>query len=312
MIMENDNLEKCSRRDCEILFASNAPFFHIYTTPPEKELLFINKDDYKEATNMLAIASTESKVKMLSYAIMSNHLHNVVSASRDKCDEYAENLRKRLSMFTKVSGRNVPDLEFNVVQIETLRQLRDEIAYVIRNPYVARTDVNPFSYPWCTGFLYYNHRLLSLLQGVPVSDLSINMRRALKHSRNPGLCPSLKVLDGLILPSSFVDYQLVMSLFENARQFVWWSTRNVEAGIVTAARLGEKGILTDEEAYAIALKLSKQECGQDNPRLLSQQHKKQLLLSLKYDYGASNKQLSRCTGISLQYINEMFPLGTRS
>ena len=115
----------------------------------------------------------------------------------------------------------------------------------------------------------------------------------------------------MITPSSFVDYTLAMSMYENVRQFIWCTTRNVEAYTATAARLGETGILTDEEAYVLAIKCCKREFGSENPRLLTQQQKSQLIRTLKFEYGASNKQLARCTGISLQYIHEMFPLGAR-
>ena len=95
-------------------------------------MLFVSEEDLKEATNMLALASTESGVRMLSYAIMSNHLHSILAASKPCCEAYGDNLRKRLGQFLRSAGKKLPPIGFHAVEIESLKQLRDEIAYVIR------------------------------------------------------------------------------------------------------------------------------------------------------------------------------------
>ena len=292
---------------CENVFSVNAPYYHYFSTPPEKELLFLLEDDYQAATNMIAVAAMMTGCRVLAYAIMSNHLHFILAGSKDECEAFIRELLKRLNMFLRRCRRPTFDVGFNTVEISDLKQMRDEVAYVIRNPYAARNDVNPFSYPWCTGYLYFNSMLPLCPQGIPASELSIRASRAIKWGRDCRLPSTLRVADGMILPSSFVDYKLVESLFENARHFVWWITRNVESYTATAARLGESSLLTDEEAYMIAIKCCKTEFGTDNPRLLPQNHKQQLIRSLKQEYGATNKQLSRCTGIPLTFINEMFP-----
>ena len=138
-------------------------------------------------------------------------------------------------------------------------------------------------------------------------ETTYSVRRAVKHERDASMKTSFRIRDHTITPESFVDYPLVMALFENARQFVWWVIRNVEAHSATAARLGEKGILTDEEVYMLTLHCCKKEYGVDTVKLLTQQQKTSLVRTLKYEYGANNKQLSRCTGIPLTFVEEMFP-----
>ena len=292
---------------CEKAFADNAPFYHVYSSPPEKELLCISDGDYKEMTNSIALSATESGAVVVAYAIMSNHLHNLLATTRDKCLSFIDLMQKRIAYFCRKAGRAIPLVNFKIAEIENLRQMRDEIAYIIRNPYAVRSDVNPFSYPWCTGYLYFNGLLPAMTQGVPAAELPIRTRREIKHVRDADIHPSLTVLDGVIVPSSFVNYSVGMSMFENARQFIWWATRNVEAYTATAARLGESALLTDEEVYLIAVKYSLREFGTDKPRLLPQDDKTKLIRTLKYEFGATNKQLSRCTGIALPFINEMFP-----
>ena len=292
---------------CEGVFFANGPFFHIYTTPPEKNLLFVQDEDYREATNMLAFASEDSGVRILAYAIMSNHLHIILSAGRERCDAFIAELHRKTNHFIRKRGRAASSISFNILEIKDIKQMKDEIAYVIRNPYAARNDVNPFAHPWSSGYLYFNEMLSMLPQGTPATNLSIRARRDLKHSRDAEMPSSFKVSNGMILPQSFVDYQMAMSFFENARQFVWYSTRKVEAYTATAERLGEKMLLTDEEVFQIAFKYSSGEFGQNSPRLLPIVQKRQLILVLKNEFGASNKQISRCAGLPLAFINEMFP-----
>ena len=266
-----------------------------------------NFKEKKEMTNSIALSATESGVAVVAHAIMSNHLHNLLAATRDKCLSFIDLMQKRIGYFCRKEGRTISTVEFKIVEIENLRQMRDEIAYIIRNPYAARSDVNPFSYPWCTGYLYFNEFLPALPAGTQAATLPVRARKAIKHGRDTAIHPSLNVIDGMIVPSSFVNYDLGMSMFENARQFVWWTTRNVEAYTATAARLGESTLLTDEEAYLIAVKYCLREFGSDKPRLLPQNDKTKLIRALKYEFGATNKQLARCTGIALPLINEMFP-----
>ena len=237
---------------CEGVFFANGPFFHIYTTPPEKDLLFVQDEDYREATNMLAFASEDSGVRILAYAIMSNHLHIILSAGRERCDAFIAELHRKTNHFIRKRGRAASSISFNILEIKDIKQMKDEIAYVIRNPYVARNDVNPFAHPWSSGYLYFNEMLSMSPQGTPATNLSIRARRDLKHSRDAEMPSSFKVSNGMILPQSFVDYQMAMSFFENARQFVWYSTRKVEAYTATAERLGEKMLLTDESQAGLA------------------------------------------------------------
>ena len=294
-------------QNCETIFRENGPYFHVFTSPPEKELLCTHEKDYREMNNLLALAITESRCKDLAHAIMSNHLHTIISRDKAVCSLFVEALKRRIRMFLRRTGKTIPPIQFHVVEITTLKQLRDEIAYVIRNPYAARNDINPFAYKWCSGYVYFNDLLERMQPGVLAATLPIRPRRDLKHERDPEMSPSLRILDGEILPSSFVEATLVMSLFENTRQFIWCLTRNVEAHLATAERLCEKIQLTDEEVYLIAVKNCKRNFNTDSPRLLPQQRKIELIRTLKFDYGANNKQLSRCTGIPVSLIEEMFP-----
>ena len=195
--------------------------------------------------------------------------------------------------------------------ITTLKQLRDEIAYVIRNPFVVRKDINPFAYPWCSGYLYFNP-ILSMLKQQPVSSLTLREKRSLTHSRDLPLPKDLTLVDGQVFPGSFVNYSLVESMFTDCRQFVFWVVKNVEAQVETALRLGEKPSLPDDDILSITLQICKKEFGVKGPSYLTETQKYALAKKLKYDYYASNGQVARFTGLPVRAVDALFPLAAKN
>ena len=195
--------------------------------------------------------------------------------------------------------------------INNLKQLRDEIVYVARNPYVDRVDVNPFSYKWCSGHLYFNGMLDMMSPGEKVCAWSIARRRAFKHERDADVDPRLRALDNCALPSCFTDYQRAMSFFENARQFANWMLKSVEAQLDIARRLGEKMVLDDTELWQIVKGICKNTYCVSSPKELTPEARIRTIKTLKYDYNSSNAQIARCLGVARSTIDQMFPLSAR-
>ena len=76
----------------------------------------------------------------------------------------------------------------------------------------------------------------------------------------------------------------------------------------TALRFGERPSLTDDEVISITFRLCKEEFGVKGASSLTEQQKSKLAMRLKYDYDASNGQISRSTGLQPRIVDEMFPL----
>ena len=168
------------------------------------------------------------------------------------------------------------------------------------------------AYKWCSGYLYFNPFLEEMfVKGVSASKMTIKKRREFKRERNPDIDPLIMVLNGVALPSCFVDYSRTESFFENARQFFQWLYKNVESQIEVARRIGETIVLDDIEVWSIARRLSKELGGTDAPRELPNETKGRLIKTLKFDYSASNTQIARCVGMPVAAINNLFPLTAR-
>ena len=296
----------------EQLFRESGPFYHLYTKPLESDVLFRDDEERKAAINFIGILVKEVSIDLLAFALMSNHFHFIFRGDEMDAIAFFQRLKERLSRFFSRNGRPgiMNQVTADVTCITSLKQLRDEIAYVIRNPYVVRTDVNPLAWLWCSGYLYFNP-LLAYMITSPADELTYREKKAISHSREGRLPEGLLYRDGMLLPESFVNYRLVEQLFPNSRKFTLWVFKNIEAQIEVANRLGEKPNLSDDDLIRTTFQLSRRHFGTPEIHSLDLQQKKELALILKNNYDASNGQIARCTRMDIQIVNALFPLAAK-
>ena len=292
-------------------FRESGPFYHLSTKPLENDVIFQDDEERKVAVNLIAILAKEMHVDILAFAIMSNHFHFIIKGELVDGIEFFRRLKKRLSNFFARRGRSgildLVDVDPDTPVISSLNQFRNEIAYVIRNPYVARTDVNLFAYPWCSGYLYFNPHL-ECLCSKSVNELSYKEKRDITRAADPQLDPQFRVRNGMIALESFVNYKLVERLFPSARKFLWWVLKNVEAQHEVASRLGEKVFLNDDELFVTAQQLARSQFGSDGVKELTIQQRKEIAIILKNKWNASNGQAARIAQLDPRTVDDMFPL----
>lgn len=305
-----EQTQKRSEWELEQRFRESGPMYHLHTKPLETDVIL--QDDEERAVVLVytAMAASMAGVEILAYALMSNHFHYILRGREDRCGAFFREWGSLLSVFFSRHGK--PGVlkrigEPGLTAITSLRQFRDEIAYVIRNPFVVRIDIHPLAYPWCSGYLYYNPLLL-LLKQTPVTALTLREKRELTHTREVRLPEKLTLAGGKVFPGSFVNYRLVESLFASTRQFILCVFKNVEAQVETAIRLGERPCLTDDDLLPVSLRLCKEEFGARGPSFLTEEQKYALAKRLKYDYHASNGQVARFTGLPVRTIDALFPM----
>lgn len=293
----------------ERAFLESPPIFHLYTKPLETESLFYTEQERVIPLNYMAIAAYEAGCTLLAFSIMTNHFHFILMGEYAQVIGFYDRFLQMLRNYFSRHGRGLApgSLERGITPIDNVKQLRTEIAYVIRNAFVVNPDVNVFADPWSSGFLYFNPMLER--GGVPASALKGRALREFTKSRGTvEIDPRIYIKDGVAQAWSFVDYRKAESFYDNARQFVNSVLKNVEAQVETALRYGEDPSLSDEEMWPLVFRLCRETFQADKPSLLEAPGKKKLAILLKNQYHSSNKQLARLTGLALKDVDAMFPL----
>lgn len=296
-----------------MLFQGGGPFYHVCTKGAEADIYFRNEEEMNLALNVIALAVFVTGCRLLAFAVMSNHFHFLIEGSIDECVAFFEEFKSRLcKVLPSASAREeARKCVVSYIRVEDLAQLRTEIAYVVRNPFVANRNVNMFSYPWCSGYLYFNGNESRMKEGERAIDMPHAFRRAFLHSRSADIDPRITVLDGVAMPSCFVDYHRAESFFEDARDFQHCLLKNVESQVVIAKRIGESVSLDDYELRSIMFQKCNTVYHVSGPKELNNQDFVNLARTLKYDFCASNAQLSRILNKPQSQIDQIFPLSAR-
>ena len=303
-----------SEGELERRFQESGPFFHLHTEPLTSDMIFKQEVEYLIALLYVAVAAWAAGVQVVAYALMSNHFHFILQGTEAQCLEFWGRFERRLSLYFIRHGRS------NVLKsiptpkptpITTLKQFRDEVVYVIRNPFVVQKGINPLAYEWCSGFLYFNPTL-SWMRPRPASSLSCREKAKLLKSNDLRMPESLSFVDGHVFPPSFVNYRLVESLFDNARAFVLHVFKNVESQVETALRFGEKPFLGDDELFPVVMGLCRKEFGTQGTYDLTEEQRYALARRLKDDYYASNGQIARLTHLPPSKVDALYPLSAKN
>lgn len=299
---------------CERLFQDGGPFYHVCTKGAETDIYFRNEEDMNLALNVIAIAVFVTGCRLLAFAVMSNHFHFVIEGPVEVCLAFFEEFKSRLcKVLPSASAREeARKCIVNYIKIEDLVQLRTEIAYVVRNPFVANRNVNMFSYPWCSGYLCFNGTRSLMREGEQLCKKSIDYRRSFMRSRSAEVNPGIVLLDGVAMPSCFVDYRRTESFFEDARDFQHCLLKNVESQVVIAKRIGETVSLDDYELRSVMFQKCNTDYRVSSPKELNNADFVMLAKTLKYEYGASNAQLARILNKPSYLIDQIFPLSAKT
>ena len=182
-------------------------FYHVCTNGLEQITLLKDEEDYKAAWNYLALSAWKTEVQTVAFTIMSNHVHMII-ACRDACqaDKTIKMFKKTLSLYLKNKyGLTKPLHRTNdcISLIDTVRYLKNCIAYILRNAVCARISARPEDYRWSSYACYFSDNMHESSSPVPGLTFS-QKRKMLKTGLDLQNCPLRIGPDGLITLDSFV------------------------------------------------------------------------------------------------------------
>lgn len=296
-------------RICESIFVSNGPYWHLYTDGTRMQNIFCCEEDFKIGMWCLAASLHLCKdVRALTFELMTNHIHLILSGTQNDCTKVYELFAGRLKNIFAKTDRAIDWSQFKmeIIPIETLQALRNEIIYVNRNAFVANPTYTPYSYPWGGGCAYFNlwHQHLKMSR---LAEMAVLRQRELLHTRYVAPFSNLIEVGTMPFIPSFCDIRLGERMFRDARSYFNSLTRNAETFSQIASRLKDAIFMTDEELYFALCSHINKEYSIKTPSELSAQQKIDTARYMHFSYNASNQQLRRMLRMNQTILEELFP-----
>lgn len=288
---------------------THGPFWHLCTPGDFQQVIFSSDDEYEIAMCIVSLCAFEfPNVRIITFEIMSNHVHFILWGERDECLEFFKRFKRLLRVYL---SRNKPEIslasfETNPIAIPDLEALRTQILYTNRNNYVVDPDQTPFSYPFGANSFYFNP-YSSKLARCTFGDLGDKEKRDIFHTHKPLLPKEYEIIDNHVSPQSFCWIKFGESVFRDARHYFHKITRDIENYKTIAEQIGDSMYYTDNELYSIIYDVCKKKYDGQKATLLPRNQKIELAKSLHYDYNADNEKISRLLNLHTSVLNELFP-----
>lgn len=297
-----------SESPCETLFSRFSPFWHIYT--PENQPIFFPDDNaFRTAMNVTAVCVKSClEVRLITFEWMSNHFHGVCDGRKEDVESFARLLIRMVGRALKKEGYCVTlsGAVPNIRQICSLKDLRNVVSYVNRNGFLVSPGETPFSYPWGANRYYFNPDAKELFWRFS-TPVRVQQLRDLSHSRLSDGVTGLLMLDGYVCPLCYCEICFWEGLFQNAQQYFYHISRQIESHKSIAREIGEQIFYTDDELFASISSLCAKEFGNPRPSLVPVEAKMLLAKKMRFEYNASVKQISRILRLDTGVVKAMFP-----
>lgn len=300
-------------RKCEATFANGGQFWHAYTSGIDTPLLFPDERALSFAMNTIAQAAfMYPDIVIVAFEVMNNHFHFVLSAEKERILSFWDFIQRKIKRFLP----EIASTKLSINAIDTLKSLRNNIAYTHRNGYVANPSFTPFNYPWGTGRYYF----MDCPACFPKTQLRYDDLRSLLRCRTPhlpadcqmtsfGMEQSTGTHPGVyIAPSSYCAIKFGMEMFRNAHHYFSAVSKNVEAYCGVAVEIGDEEFLTDTELFAQLSAILHESYRGSSLKTLSKSQKLDLARTLRNTFHSSNSQIRRLLGLTQYEIDSLFPL----
>ena len=274
-------------------------YYHVSSHGLEKNDIFRSREDFIQGMNDIALCVLGYDVCILAFCLMSNHFHFVLYGTKEECWRFAQEYKRRCAMRMRIACGEVQgmkEVEISINFIDSQEYLENVIAYVLRNPIAAGVFMMPYHYAWSSISLYYKG-------GCPQAGTKLNSlseRRRLNVLRSHQAVPDTYMIDanGMILPSCYVDFEMVEKIFRHPARLMASLARKVENDIEVRFGIAESISITDQELLSQMNELIRLEFGRRSLYQLSVEEKAKLCLSLKRNFGVGVKQIARVTRLN--------------
>ena len=275
-------------------------YYVVTTGKIENAVMFRNDEDFTAGMNYVAIvASRHSRVKVVAFILMSNHVHFVLIGTREDVDAFTLDFKVRYSLYFSrkygVKGllkRN----EIDVREIETTPEAKEQaIAYVLMNCVAANICFQANQYPWGTGNIYFNP---SRPAGRVLGSMSGREKERLLHTNDNNLPSNWIVSDeGVILPQNYVDVEIVESCFRTPKRMGFFLQNSSKAK--KRLEIDENlPAFTDQAIIGILPQLYRSLFRKNSFQELRPEEQTELMRQIRFRFSADIHQIARVCGLT--------------
>ena len=275
-------------------------FFLLSTDHLETKLWFGNDIDYCAAMNYVGISAYRTGVRVMSFILMSNHVHFVLECTWIQAETFINFFKNQYSLYRRKQYGDKEFLRGNRVDIQEItlngESLEKAIAYVQMNSVAARLCVHPTGYRWGTGNVFFNS---DRSPGRPIGTFSARFVAKALHSRLPVNPEWLIGEGGYILPESYVAVTFVESLYKTPSRYQYFldcSSKAKKNKDVLAPSFSDQLILT------ASLNLCRTLFRANSVDDLSPSQAVALVKELRRRFSSDVAQIARVTGITYKEI----------
>ena len=282
-------------------------YYLVTTDHLETGLWFRDEKDFVAGMNFVAIQAHKSKVTVLAFILMSNHLHFVLSGSWKDVKVFIDGLKSRHSKYLHNKYGTYEFLRRNDVHIQEVSSLDEglekAIAYTQMNSVAANICSHPSQYPWGTGPVFFS---ASKRSGTRLGDLSKRARIRLLHCCEDDV-PSewLVGAEGYILPESYVDVRSVESVFRTPKRMNYFLVSSSKAKKKMETLEDNMPAFRDQIILAALPDLFRSMFQKQCFEELTSEERTESLRQIRFRFCSNVHQVARVTGLSYEEAARM-------
>jgi len=270
----------------------------------EEGLWFRDEEDFTVGMNYVAIQASCNRVKVLSFILMSNHLHFVLIGEFSEIVDFINGIKTRYGKYlNKKYGIN-EFLRRNKIDIREISK-EDEgveraIAYVQMNSVAANICSHPIQYPWGSGDVFFSTNQPS---GRLLKSLSKRSRSKILHSRYSNLPEEWLIGEGAyILPSSYIEVEAVEKIFRSPKRMNYFLMNSSKARQRVITSEDNTPAFRDQTIIASIPDLCRSLFRKKDMGELIEKEKGELLRQLRFRFCASINQMARICNLGYAEI----------
>ena len=265
---------------------------------------FRDEEDFKVGMNLVAILACSLPVEILSFTLMSNHVHFVLAGSYEQVERFINEFKRRYAQHVRKKYGVKEFLRGNGVDIRPLDGTEESqewgIAYAQMICVAANICLSPTNYPWGTGNAFFK---VGRTQGRRLDSFSGRARMRLLHSEQK-LPPDWIVgEEGYILPESYVNVERVESLFRTPKRMNYFLQNSSKAKRRLAA--AECPSFSDQLVLSAIHDLCHSLFRKSSLETMDWKERAELIKQLRYRFSSDPQQLARVTGLSYETVTAM-------